>query len=320
MAENKDKQNPAETDGPAVEKRQKISKAQKQILFTIGGTAVFVGVCVVLISYCMRLIGYNSRVIDTKDTSISNYSNTIKNVGICKVSGSGVISDDDLKKCTPNAYLSDSLTGTLRYNVMVKTAENEDLESVARPLQAACYSDAEKKKKINFKELYDNAEEEAKKDPEKDVDSLKAKYLDMMKSCSALRAIPDALPAQKNTEALLASLDRLFDIADWQPSGLSPNSSSSRSPYKGVSALPVSLSVEANSAKTLSVLSTIERSIRTFDITSATIEWIGEDTLKLGASARAYYTSEQSLSQKTVTVYADAKKKNTIRTTSGGTK
>ncbi|MBR3177531.1 hypothetical protein IKF27_01840 [Candidatus Saccharibacteria bacterium] len=315
--DDKNKQDPAETDGPAVEKRQKISKAQKQILFTIGGTAVFVGVCIVLISYCMRLIGYNSRVIDAKDTSISNYSNTIKNVGVCKVSGSGVISDDELKRCTPNTYLSDSLTGTLRYNVMVKTAENEDLESVARPLQAACYKDG---KKINFKELYDNAEEEAKKDAEKDVDTLKANYLDMMKACSALRAIPDALPAQKNTEALLASLDRLFDIADWQPSGLSPNSSSSRSPYRGVSALPVSLSVEANSAKTLSVLSTIERSIRTFDITSATIEWIGEDTLKLGASARAYYTGEQSLTQKTVTVYADTNKRNTTRTTSGGTK
>lgn len=315
MAE--EKENPAETEGPAVEKRQKISKAQKQILFTIGGTSVFVGVCIVLISYCIRLIGYNSRVIDAKDTSISNYSNTIKNVGVCKVSGNGIISDDELKKCTPNTYLSDNLKGTLRYNVMVNTAENEDLESVARPLQAACYSNG---KRINFKELYDNAEEEAKKDPEKDVDTLKANYLDMMKSCSALRAIPDALPAQKNTEALLASLDRLFDIADWQPSGLSPNSSSSRSPYKGISALPVSLSVEANSEKTLSVLSTIERSIRTFDITSATIEWIGEDTLKLGASARAYYTGEQSLAQKTVTVYANAKKKPTTKTVSGGTK
>ena len=316
MAE--EKQNPAETEGPAVEKRAKISKAQKQILFTIGGTAVFVGVCIVLVSYCIRLMGFNSKVIDAKDTAISNYSSTIKNVGVCKVSGSGVISDDELKKCTPNAYLSDSLPGTLRYNVMVKTAENEDLESVARPLQAACYNSAGKR--INFKELYDNAEEEAKKDNTQDVDTLKAKYLDMMKSCSALRAVPDALPAQKNTEALLASLDRLFDIANWKPAGLSPNSSSSRSPYKNVLALPVSLAVEADSAETLKVLSTIERSIRTFDITNATIEWIGDNTLKLGASARAYYTSEQSLSQKTTTVYADAKKKNTTKTTSGGTK
>lgn len=316
MAEDT-KQNPAETEGPAVEKRVKISKAQKQILLTIGGTAVFVGVCIVLISYCVRLIGFNSKVIESKDNAISNYSSTIKNVGVCKTSGSDVISDEELKKCTPNTYLSDSLTGTLRYNVMVKTAENEDLESVARPLQEACYT--ETGKRINFKELYDNAEQEAEKDKDKDVDSLKAKYLDMMKSCSALRAVPDALPAQKNTEALLASLDRLFDIADWQPSGLSPNSSSSRSPYKNVSALPVSLSVEANSAKTLKVLSTIERSIRTFDITSATIEWIGEDTLKLGASARAYYTKEQSLTNKTVTVYAKEGKNNSVKTV-GGTK
>ncbi|MBQ3468316.1 hypothetical protein IJH19_02180 [Candidatus Saccharibacteria bacterium] len=319
MAE--EKKNPAETDGPAVEKRAKISKAQKQILFTIGGTAVFVGVCGVLISYCMRLIGFNSRVIEAKDTSISNYSATIKNVGVCKVSGSGVITDEELKKCTPNTYLSDSLSGTLRYNVMVKTASNEDLESVARPLQDSCYNTVDGRKvKINFKELYDNAEEEAKNDSSLNVDTLKAKYLDMMKSCSALRAIPDALPAQKNTEALLASLNRLFDIAGWQPSGLSPNSSSSRSPYKNVSTLPVSLSVEADSAETMKVLSTIERSIRTFDITSATIEWIGDNTLKLGASARAYYTGEQSLTQKTTTVYADASKRNVTKTTSGGSK
>ena len=316
---DKEEKDPAETEGPAVEKRAKISKAQKQILFTIGGTAVFVGVCIVLISYFIRLIGFNSRVIDAKDTSISNYSATIKNVGVCKTTGKEVISDEELKKCTPNTYLSDSLAGTLRYNVMVKTAENKDLESVARPLQSSCYA-ADGKTRINFKELYDNAEEEAKEDAEKDVDTLKAKYLDMMKSCSALRAVPDALPAQKNTEALLASLDRLFDLADWQPTGLSPNSSSSRSPYKNVSALPISLSVEANSAETLKVLSTIERSIRTFDITSATIEWIGDETLKLGASARAYYTGEESLTQKTITVYADANKKNTTRTATGGKK
>ena len=138
----------------------------------------------------------------------------------------------------------------------------------------------------------------------------------MMKACSALRAVPDALPAQKNTEALLASLDRLFDLADWHPSGLSPDSSSSAySSYENVNTLPVSLSIEANSAKTLSVLSTIERSIRTFDVASATIEWTKTDTLKLSALARAYYTDEESLTENTVTVYANAKKRN--RVTSG---
>lgn len=305
MADKQDK-DPAETNGPAVEKREKISKAQKQTLLTVGGTAVFVGVCIVFVSYFIQLIGFNSRVIEAKDTSILNYSDTIKNVGVCKTSESGVISDDELKKCTPNTYLSDSLTGTLRYNVMVKTAENEDLESVARPLQSACYN--ANGKRINFKELYDNAEAEAAKDAEKDVDTLKAKYLDMMKACSALRAVPDALPAQKNTEALLASLDRLFDLADWHPSGLSPNASSVSSPYSDMSTLPISLSIEANSAKTLNVLSTIERSIRTFDITNATIEWIGTDTLKLGATANAYYTGEESLTEKKITVYANTDK------------
>ncbi|MBQ8992477.1 hypothetical protein IJ103_02245 [Candidatus Saccharibacteria bacterium] len=315
MAE--EKVNPAETEGPAIEKRVAISKSQKQILFTIGGTAVFVGVCIVLISYFLRLIGFNSKVIDAKDSAISNYSTTIKNVGVCKVSGTGVITDEELKKCTPNAYSSDSLAGTLRYNVMVQTASNKDLESVARELQSSCYD--ENKQKIDFKSLYDKAEEEAEKDPSKSAEDLKAQYLNMMKSCSALRAIPDALPAQKNTEALLASLNRLFDIAGWVPSGLSPDSSSSKSPYDGVLALPVSLSIEANSVETLKVLSTIENSIRTFDITSATIEWSGDDVLKLSSLARAYYTTEESLTTRTVTVFADPSKRTTSKKT-GATK
>ncbi|MBQ9029641.1 hypothetical protein IJ114_02650 [Candidatus Saccharibacteria bacterium] len=315
MAE--EKVNPAETEGPAVEKRAAISKSQKQILLTIGGTAVFVGVCVVLISYFMRLLGFNARVIEAKDASIANYSTTIKNVGVCKTSGSGVITDEELKKCTPNTYLSDTLNGTLRYNVMVQTADNKDLESVARNLQTSCYSSDGQK--INFKELYDKAEEEAKSNPSVSAEDLKARYLDMMKNCSALRAVPDALPAQKNTEALLASLNRLFDVAGWSPSGLSPDNSTSKSPYDGVMAIPVSLSVEANSAQTLNVLSTIEKSIRTFDITSATIEWSANDVLKLSSLARAYYTNEESLTKKTVTVYADTSKKNSTRRT-GGTK
>ena len=51
----------------------------------------------------------------------------------------------------------------------------------------------------------------------------------------------------------------------------------------------VSLSVEADASFTKKVLDNIERSIREFDISKATIEWSGDNTLSLRAQAVAYY-------------------------------
>ena len=274
----------------------------------VGVTALVLGACAVLIWHFIQLIGFNGRVIAAKDTALENYSKTIKNVGVCKSPSGTTYTDEELKKCSPNTLLSDNLSGTLRYNVMVDIAKNPALESVARELQQSCY--ASSGAVIDFKALYEEAE--ASEESE-DRETKKAYYLDMMKTCSALRAIPDALPAQKNTEALLASLNRLFDVAGWQPKGLSPDTSSTKSAYEGTNSVPVSVSVEANSAETLNVLSTIEKSIRTYDVTSATIEWSGEDTLKLSAAAQAYYVDQESISEKNVTVYGDANKKTSTR-------
>ena len=66
--------------------------------------------------------------------------------------------------------------------------------------------------------------------------------------------------------------------------------------------------MQANSATTFRVLNNIEKSIRTFNIESATIAWSGEN-LELRAQAAAYYTDEVGAGEVTKTVYADDTKR-----------
>ena len=60
-------------NGPAVEKRLKISKTQQQTLLIALITAVVVGICGVLAVYFGKYIGFNKRVIAAKDSAISDY-------------------------------------------------------------------------------------------------------------------------------------------------------------------------------------------------------------------------------------------------------
>ena len=278
--------------GPAIGKRLKISKAQRAVLTIVLITSVVVGVCIVLMIHFVKYISFNSKVITAKDKAISNYETTIKNVGICNKPKGSSYTLDELKKCNPNSLSSASLSGTLRYNVMEVMAENPDLESVARESNGDCLT--KDGKKIDWKTRYNLEQNEDKK----------AFYLDMVKMCSSLRVIPDALPAQKNVEALLASLNQIFIISGWEPEALSPNDTDEESPVEGVEVIPVSLSVESSIPKTMTVLTNIEKSIRTFDITSASIEWSGIDQLSLQAQAVAYYIESEGLQETTETVYA----------------
>lgn len=279
-------------NGPAVSKRVKISKTQQQILLITLITATVLGVCIVLIIFFGKYIAFNGKVIKAKDEAIVGYEKTIKNVGLCKdTNNDGKFSASELEKCNPDALDSRSLPGTLRYNVMVDMANNTDLESVARNTQADCY-DAEGNK-IDWQQKFDDT----------DNDSEQAKYLAMLKMCSALRVIPDAMPAQANEEALMSSLNQIFIISEWDPEALSP-SGDAVSESSGLATIPISLSVESNVDKTLTVLSNIERSIRTFDLQSATVSWSANDFLSLDAQGVAYYTGDSGLSETTKTVYA----------------
>ena len=73
--------------------------------------------------------------------------------------------------------------------------------------------------------------------------------------------------------------------------------------------MPVSVVVEADTDKTMELLNNIEKSIRFFEIRSATIGWTGVDKLELRAQASAYYTSEVKATEQTETIYATDKAK-----------
>ena len=122
-----------------------------------------------------------------------------------------------------------------------------------------------------------------------------------MKSCSALRVIPDALPASKNEEALLASLNKLFLESGWQPESISPggtsNSDEEVALLPGLNVLGVNLSIKADAGITKATLDNIERSIREFDIRSATIEWEDGNVLSFEAQATAYYMDKVSFAE-----------------------
>ena len=287
-------------NGPAVSKRVKISKTQQQMLLISLFSATALSILVVLMIFFGKYIAFNNKVISAKDGAIVAYEKTIKNVGLCKdTNNDGKFSAGELEKCNPDALDSASMPNTLRYNVMVNMANNADLESVARNSQADCY-DADGNK-IDWQQRFDNTEN----------DEEQAKDLAMLKMCSALRVIPDAMPAQANEEALMSSLNQIFIISQWEPEALSP-SGNIEDESSGLATIPISLSVESNSAKTLTVLDNIERSIRTFDLQTATISWSGRDFLTLDAQGVAYYTEDSGLKENTETVYAtdNAKKKS----------
>lgn len=290
----------------AVGKRFRISKLQQQMMMAVLGASLVLGVSIVVSIHLIKYMNFNAKVISKRDESIANYNQAIKNVGICKSSDkNGKFSDKDLEKCNPQAIDVSTIPGTLRYNVMVNMANNTDLESVGRSSQKQCYDEGHKR--IDFTAAYSKSTS----------DDERSYNLKMMKMCSALRVIPDALPAQKNDEALLASLNQIFLLSGFEPEQLSPGTNYKQSKIKGVSTIPIALTVKRNEAETMSIISNIERSIRAFSIGSAQIKWgsnasDGSSKLELLAQGVAYYSAETTVQERNevVTAKEDKKKKN----------
>lgn len=286
----------AKNSGPADGKREKISKAQQNTILEVLGASLVLGVCLVLSIFLIKYIDFNTAIISEKNEAITEYDQTLRNVGICiDKDKNGRLSDEELEACDPNSTSLDELVGTLRYNVLVEMAENDNLESVARQRVENCYD--EDGNKIDFDELYEQSTDELEKQ----------RYLQSAKICSALRVIPDALPAQKNTEALMASLNQIFIITGKEPERLAPIDDVVAIDIEGVEAIPVSLRVEGPSESVLTALNNVERSIREFDITSATVEWTVTG-LSLQATANAYFLSDTDEIELTETLYADGKR------------
>ena len=62
--------------------------------------------------------------------------------------------------------------------------------------------------------------------------------------------------------------------------------------------MSLNLAVESDMATTMNLLNNIERSIRTFNIKSATIEWSG-DQISFHARASAFYTEKSTIPEST---------------------
>lgn len=279
----------------AISKRLRISKAQEYTLVEVLIASLVLGVAVVLSIYLIKMISFNAKVLTAQDESIGNYYDTIKNVGLCVDSNrDGKYSDAELDKCNPDS--TDMTEGTLRYNIMNNLANNASLESVAREESLTeCYD--ENKNKINFSEKYQDADSEEEKE----------QYLELTKKCSALRVIPDALPSQQNTEALMASLNDVFLISGWDPMSLTPSDDIEESEDGELGIIPMSVTIEADDVTTIKILKNMEKSIREFNINKATIEWSGENQLSLQAQISSYFTTDLSISESTKTITAASK-------------
>ena len=275
----------------ALGKRAKISQAQQYMLLAVLGASVVLGVTLALMVHFIQQISFNKRIIMAEEQSIVSYTNAIKTTGICRSPSGDTYSSEELAKCNPDSIELSQIPNTLRSNILDKLAANTDLNSVPKETNSTCIN-PDTDKNYTYEELDQLYNEAASSDNSSELDSASQ----LIKSCSALRIIPDALPAFKNEEALLASLNKIFIDSGWQPESLSPGGTINNSSLKnGLQALSVNLSVEADTGTTMNVLHNIERSIREFNIQRATIEWSGDDSLSLQASATAYYMDESSL-------------------------
>ena len=272
----------------AIGKRATISQAEQYILLAILGAAMFLGVAISLVVHFSDKISYNSNVIAEEEKAIAAYSSAIANIGVCPKpkDKNGIYTDAELKSCNPDDVDVSSVPGTLRANILENMAANSALNSVPNENnKPECISD-ETYKELNA--MYNEA---------KTKEEL-TKATNLIQSCSALRIIPDALPAYKNEEALLSSLNKIFILSDWEPESLTPTGETSTSLINSnLNAFSVRLSIEANSSTVMTVLNNIEHSIREFNIERATIEWSGNDALTFNAQATAFYMTPSVLGE-----------------------
>ena len=250
-------------------------------MLEVLGASLVLGTCLVLVNFALRYIDFNAQVISAKSDAISEYDQAIRAIGVCPDKDNDKhLTDKELNECDPNKVELSEVVGSLRYNVMEVMAQNEDLESVARQRNELCYDDEGLPR--DFNALY----QAAQNDDDRKI------FLQSIKVCSSLRVISDALPAQKNTEALMASLNQIFIESNWEPESLAPRDETVvLDSYAGVEAIPVTLRLTGSGPTVIEILNNIDRSIRSFDITTATIEWTNTG-LSVQARANAFYLDD----------------------------
>lgn len=282
----------------AIGKRAKISQAQQYMLLAVLGAALFLGAAIAINYHLIKKITYHAGVISKEDESIVNYSNTIKNIGICTKPKGDVYSLEELKKCHPNEVEVADVPGTLRSNIVENMAANPALNSVPKEPLTGCVN-SETKKNYTYEEL-NKLYQDAKNAEER------ASATQMIKICSALRVIPDALPAYKNEEALMSSLNKIFIESNWQPETISP-SGESEAASNGLNQISVNFSVESGMDTIVNIINNMERSIRNFNTDRATFEWSG-GYISFYAQSHAYFVDKTKLSETTYTHPVEGKK------------
>lgn len=279
----------------APSKRVKISRAQQLTMLEVLVASLVFGACAVVSIFLIKYISFNTRIIAAKNQAITDYDQSLRNVGVCAdLDRNGRLSNDEIAKCDPSAVSLSSVPNSLRYKVLMQMAQNADLESVARQRNDKCYD--KNGARIDFNARY----EEATDDADKQL------YMQLSKICSALRVIPDALPAQQNTEALMASLNQVLLLTGWEPERLTPRDDVIESRIEGVGVIPVTLQVDGANDVVLRALDNIEKSIREFDIASGTIQWTNSG-LSLNALANAYYLEDANAIETKVVMKATDK-------------
>lgn len=291
----------------AISKRAKISEAQQYMILSVLGASIFLGIAISLVSHFAQQITFNAKVISAEDESIANFSNVIKNTGVCKAPSGSVYSSAELDNCDPNSIEVSEIPGTLRSEIIENLAANAALNSVPKQNNPNCTD--EQGRTLTYKELMANYE------AARGADQLQAATA-RIKTCSALRVIPDALPAFQNEEALLASLNKLYLIADWEPESISPSGTSESSGEESGEAsegeevkssnlpneIAINSTIEADIGTAKNALSNIERSIREFNFESAHFEWESDSSISISFQATAYYINKSTVNKTTKTI------------------
>lgn len=279
-------------------KKTKFSKSQQYMILAVLGAAIFFGAAVAVVIKSADKISFKASVIMAQDQSIVAFSDTIKNIGICQKPSGEVYNDDELKRCNSDRTTVNSVPNTLRYNILRNIASNKALASVPNTSNANCINSVTGK---NY--TYDELEKNYN-DAEAEEDSKKlTAAIDLIQSCSSLRVIPDALPSYENEEALLASVDKIFRDSGTEPESLSPTGEISPAGFgTNLYSISVRLSIKSGAGTVYKLLDNVERSIRNFDIKTATITWSSNSSIGLEARATAYYMLPSTLNISTKSV------------------
>lgn len=195
---------------------------------------------------------------------------------------------------------------TLKDNVS-NLVSNENLESVARYRANECYGNSTRE--IDNEEYRDQA-------------------IELARTCSALRVIPDALPSSNNMEATLSSMNQLLYWSNNKNGVIFESLSSDYGGDAGsevtesVHVVSVNVEMQDTADNIHGALAEIENSVRNFDISSANISWNGRSLasgeLKFSAIYSAYYSDPVVADVRSRTVCAKATSKKCID--SGGDK